>query len=162
MLRKQASESASLKEETQRLRAGSSDPQNKQVIQAQPAGQTNFPKESWAFAGYATPEAALQSWVWAMFKGDKQAMLGSLVPEARKEWEKILGQKSDSELAAESKESSKSIAGYMIVDRQAGSDSEVELTLAMSTTPEEKNNRVKMTLRRVENEWKLVGRSKKQ
>ncbi|WP_040550424.1 sigma-70 family RNA polymerase sigma factor [Pedosphaera parvula] len=167
MLRKQASELANFKEETLRLRAVSSNPQNKQVIQAQPAGQTNFPKESWAFAGYATPEAALQSWVWAMSKGDKQAMLGSLVPEARKEWEKIFGQTSDSEFAADVAKGFKNIVGYKIVELQASSDSEVELRMEMSTTNEQNNKdkmgkAEKMTLQKVENEWKLAGPSKNQ
>lgn len=43
---------------------------------------TTIPRESWAFAGYATPENALQSTMWAMSQGDVATYLASVTPEA--------------------------------------------------------------------------------
>ncbi|MGA2557816.1 MAG: hypothetical protein ABSG04_16220 [Verrucomicrobiota bacterium] len=40
----------------------------------------NIPKESWAFAGYDSPEAALQSMLWATRQGDVNAIRESLTP----------------------------------------------------------------------------------
>ena len=53
-------------------------------------------KESWAFAGYATPEAALQTVMWAQLKGDANMFLASLGPEARAEIQTALQRKPDS------------------------------------------------------------------
>jgi RNA polymerase sigma factor (sigma-70 family) len=39
-------------------------------------------REAWSFAGYATPEAALQSMIWAKSTGDFQTFLNSIIPEA--------------------------------------------------------------------------------
>ncbi len=39
-----------------------------------------FPKESWQFAGYETPEAALVSAIWSMQQGNPQAYFDSLSP----------------------------------------------------------------------------------
>ncbi len=39
-------------------------------------------REAWGFAGYATPEAALQSMIWAKSTGDFQTFLNSIIPEA--------------------------------------------------------------------------------
>ena len=47
-----------------------------------------YPKASWAFVGYASPDSALESWTWAFSKGDRKVMLQSLTPEAQKEWQK--------------------------------------------------------------------------
>jgi RNA polymerase sigma factor (sigma-70 family) len=45
----------------------------------------SVPKESWAFIGYADPESALQSTIWAMNQGDTKTYLASLIdaPELR-------------------------------------------------------------------------------
>lgn len=43
---------------------------------------STIPRESWAFAGYATPENALQTTMWAMSRGDVAAYLASVTPEA--------------------------------------------------------------------------------
>jgi hypothetical protein len=49
--------------------------------------QTQFPKDAWAFAGYATPEAAFQSTMWAKASGDVNAWLGSQTAQVKGELE---------------------------------------------------------------------------
>ena len=45
----------------------------------EPAYPTNaLPRESWGFAGYGTPEAAIQSCLWAKSSGNQNLWLGSL------------------------------------------------------------------------------------
>jgi hypothetical protein len=112
-------------------------------------GTTNdYPKESWAFRGYASPDAALESWTWAMSKGDKAAMLRSLTPEAQKQWEKLLTGKTESQLKAEG---AKAPGGYTIQKREVSGDKAI-LHISMG------NGAVmKMELRKMGNDWKVAG-----
>jgi hypothetical protein len=75
-LRNQASEAA------QEIRTLRQAPEAKSPAEEAPA---HFAKESWAFAGYATPEAALQSVAWAQSKGSLETFLAGLGTEARAE-----------------------------------------------------------------------------
>ncbi|HXT38398.1 MAG TPA: sigma-70 family RNA polymerase sigma factor [Candidatus Angelobacter sp.] len=59
-----------------------------------------IPKESWAFAGYATPEAALQSVAWAMSTGNVKTFFTSLSPETQREYARRFEGKSDDQIAA--------------------------------------------------------------
>jgi RNA polymerase sigma factor (sigma-70 family) len=43
------------------------------------------PRSSWTFAGYANPESAFQSSIWAISKGDAQTWLASLTPAMQME-----------------------------------------------------------------------------
>ena len=60
----------------------------------------NIPRESWAFVGYASPEAALQSVVWAMSKGDLKTFLAGATPETQKLMAQQYAGKTDSEVAS--------------------------------------------------------------
>ena len=162
LLRKQTSELANLKAENLRLRAAASSLQINQPPQTPATAQTKFPKEAWAFAGYATPEAALQTWTWAMNKGDKQTMLASLNPEARAHWEKLLANQTDAQIAAEATKGSSKLEGYQITGRTSRSDTEVDLAITITTTDgpttrtteEQKYKLVKMG-----DDWKMAGQA---
>ncbi len=154
VLRKQVSEQVSLKQENFRLRTADSIAQKNQLPQAPVGGQTNFSKESWAFAGYATPEAALQTWTWAMSKGDKQTMLASLVPDERIKWEKDLAHE---DIAGEGAK----ILGYQVVNQEIRSDSEVDLTISWRVR-NGRTNKMKWTIQKLEGDWKIVGPAKNQ
>jgi RNA polymerase sigma factor (sigma-70 family) len=58
-----------------------------------------IPKASWAFVGYGTPEAALQSVMWAMNNGDMRTYLASLSPEAQESSLQNFEGKSENEIA---------------------------------------------------------------
>jgi hypothetical protein len=57
-----------------------------------------IPCDSCIFSGYATPEAALQTCAWALTKGNLQAYLECLAPEARDEAAKGFQGKSEAEV----------------------------------------------------------------
>ena len=61
----------------------------------------DYPKAVLKFAGYTSPDSALETWTWAMTKGDKTVMLQTLTPEARPQWEKMLAEKTDEQMKAE-------------------------------------------------------------
>ena len=117
---------------------------------AQPAAQDSFPRETWAFAGYADPESALQSLTWAMSKGDLKTMVASVSPEEEAKIRKEFEGKSESEIAAGA---AAEITGFRILKKQAVSDDEVVLTLFADG----KDDTVKVKFKRFGTEWKMSG-----
>ena len=59
----------------------------------------DYPKDSWAFVGHASPDSALESWTLALSKDDKTVMLQSLTPEGKKAYEKLLASQTDAQRA---------------------------------------------------------------
>jgi hypothetical protein len=147
--------------ELAQLKAGSQSPQ---VAQSLPTTipQTKFPKASWAFVGYASPESSLRSWAYAMSKGDTKAIMASLAPEQLKEYEKLLAGKSDSELAAEvsrlSAEAAEELGkvnGYRIIKTEATADAAV-IRVAIDGGPFGEVGGMEIRMRKIGNEWKVV------
>ena len=112
----------------------------------------NYPKESLAFAGYTRPEAALESWAWAMTKGDKTVMLQSLTPEAQIKWQKILAGMTDAELKAQAAEGVAKIQGYIVQKREVVSDDEVVLHITMMGSDQVQ----KYDMKKIGSEWRFA------
>ncbi len=119
---------------------------------------SDHPKETWSYAGYATPEDALQTWTWAMSKSDQQTMLNSLTPESRKQWEQIFASQPAAGVGIKGLGK---IAGYKVVDTGFVSESEAWVAISMTeikpTTTEP--NVMKMILKKVGADWKVFGPS---
>src|ERR1035441_4170953 len=87
VLRQQTKELETLREENRQARAALASGLN-----------TNYwPRDSWAFAGYASPDAALQSSLWAGSKGDLKTFLDSSTGDFKKKEENDLAGKSESD-----------------------------------------------------------------
>jgi RNA polymerase sigma factor (sigma-70 family) len=118
--------------------------------------QDNLPKESWAFVGYATPESAFQSAVWAISIGDIQTMYASMAPDELARTRERWADKTETEIAALVRAEFEKVKGFRILKKETLSDDEVVLTLyveglgANEGTP-------RMKLQRVGNEWKSAG-----
>src|ERR1043166_7130756 len=97
-----------------------------------PASSDQFPKESWSFAGYATPDAALVSAIWAMKEGNPKTYLESLSPEEQARMGKVWENKSESEIAAKHQSDVSSITGMRVLDRKSISPDEVQMTVYRS------------------------------
>lgn len=155
LLRKGSNELARLRSENLQLResakaaAASAVPANSPG----PAGDGYFPKENWAFAGYATPEAAFQSAVWAMKEGDYKTFMASLGPEMRANFEKEFANKTSEEFSAEGKRKMEKTAGFRILDQTPLSENVVILNVF----PDGEPHAQKMILRKLGAEWKLDG-----
>ena len=133
-----------------RLAAGES-----QTLSAPPApsaAEGRFPLEAWANAGYASPEAAIRTWVWAMDKGDKKAMLESLAPEQQSQWSKILESASETDFHRQSP-----ISAIDVVDVQTVNDTEAVLTLVNELPDGSKTAEQKMMIHKVGSDWKIAG-----
>ena len=62
-----------------------------------------FPRDTWIFSGFASPEDTLKSAAWAMSNGDPNSFLASLSPGQREQMERRWQGKSQEEIAAESR-----------------------------------------------------------
>lgn len=102
--------------------------------------EMNIPKESWAFSGFTTPEAALQSWAWAMNAGNLRVILDSFTEEAQIEFKKQLAGKSDNEIAAFIQQEMSQISGLRLDSKKVSDDGRVAFTLI---TKEQDNGSVK-------------------
>jgi RNA polymerase sigma factor (sigma-70 family) len=115
-------------------------------------GQTEFPKESWAFAGYADPESALQSCMWAANKGDVRALLASLAPAGQ---QRLAGKPQGQILTAKDQADYAKMTGYGIVSKQVLSENEVMLEVHAEGLEQTK----KIFMQRIGNEWRLGSES---
>ncbi|MFO1488077.1 MAG: sigma-70 family RNA polymerase sigma factor [Verrucomicrobiota bacterium] len=122
------------------------------------SANSDHPKETWNYAGYATPENALQTWTWAMSKNDQQTMLNSLTPESRKQWEQLFA--SQPEAGVGMKGLGK-IAGYKVVDTGYTSESEAWVAISMTETKPTTTTPpvMKMLLKKIGAEWRVSGPS---
>lgn len=171
-LRAEAQDLQKLRSEVSRLRAGSQeadrlraeieqlrstvnpapDPASVAVAPAaRPADQ--FPRESWAFAGYGSPEAALISAVWAMREGNPKTYLASLSPEEQERMSKAWESASEGEVAAKHQKDVANITGVRILEKQLVTPNEI----VMDVYVEGVGKMEKVSMKRVANDWKFGG-----
>ena len=153
-LRAGAKETERLRAENQQLRAAASVPQpGVPPVPTVPAVADHFAKEQWAFAGYATPEAALMSAIWAMREGNPKTYLESLSPDEQLRMAKVWQNKSEEEVAAKHKADVAAITAMRILERNAVSADE----MVMSVYVEGAGRMEKVSMKRVGGEWKFGG-----
>jgi len=138
-----------LKTELQRVRTISATKPSTQEA----AAKDQFPKESWAFAGYATPDAALVSAIWAMKEGNPKTYLESLSPEEQARMSKVWENKTAEEITAKHQSDVSTITGMRILDRTTISPDEVQMKVFIDGV--DRTEKVSMKL--VNNEWKFAG-----
>ena len=153
-LRTGASEAEKLRAENQQLRVAASAVATSAATSPAPAAAgNNFPKENWAFSGYATPEAALVSAVWAMKEGNPKTYLESLSPEEQVRMAKAWENKSETEVAAKHQSDVASITGVRILEQQVVKDDEVVMVVHVEGVGKVE----KVTMKLVGNDWKFGG-----
>jgi RNA polymerase sigma factor (sigma-70 family) len=119
--------------------------------------ETNFPKDSWVFAGYADPQSALLSSIWAQTKSDNHTFLTSLSPEAKQKRQQEFNYrmtktgKTAAELFAEDSRNLDKTTGFRIIGQEIDSGNGILLHLYVQGN--EMNIDAKMV--KVGNEWKF-------
>jgi RNA polymerase sigma factor (sigma-70 family) len=119
--------------------------------QSRPKGPV--PQKSWAYVKRTTPEAALQSLLWAMTKGDLKMFLESLTPEFQNQYMETAGKgKSENELSAMNIRIAAKIADFHNASNEVVSSDEVLLHfrssgLGIATVP----------MKKIQGEWKISG-----
>jgi RNA polymerase sigma factor (sigma-70 family) len=114
------------------------------------AGQTDFPRSSWTFAGYGDPASAFESAMWSWGKGDSKTFLASLSPEAQQREQKNLERLQPADMIQEFRQ----VKGYHIIAHQIVTDDRVILqTYTDGVAAKAAKKDVK--LKKVGSEWKL-------
>jgi hypothetical protein len=146
-LRRQSNDLVNITKENQQLRsqlsAASKSP-------ASPSPQ-KFPRESWAFAGYADPESAFQSAIWAMSQNDARTFLASLAPGGML-YREMVG-KPEAEVMEKNKEEISKVKSFNILNKEMISDGEAILTIYAEGV----NEAARFRMLRVGNDWKFSG-----
>jgi hypothetical protein len=145
-----------LRQENQQLRSLQANSANSLVQPAGPqslAGRDQFPRESWSFAGYQSPEAALVSAIWAMKEGNPTTYLNSLAPQEQERIAKAWENKNENEIASKHQSDVSSITGLKVVDRQTISPTE----MVMNVFIEGPGRFEKVQMNKIGEEWKFGG-----
>jgi TolA-binding protein len=156
-LRSAAKEAERLRAEVQQLR--SDNQQLRTAAGAAPAAtpatdaHDQFPRDKWAFSGYATPDAALVSAIWAMKEGNPKTYLDSLAPDEKARLAKVWENKSEAEIAAKHQQDVSPITGMRILDRTTVAPDQVQMNVYIQGV--DRMEKVSMVL--IDNEWKFNG-----
>jgi hypothetical protein len=162
VLRQQTNELQILRGQNRQLRSALASKDNSQNFQ-----DTNlppkvppvavYPKAAWAFAGYATPEAAFQSLNWASANGDLNKLLDGSTPEMQKEIAKQFANKSESDAADEIKTHFNKNTEVSILKKDVHSDTEVVLTVLGDAGGAEGNNTpFNLVFQKIDGQWKFA------
>lgn len=155
-LRTSSKEAEKLRAENQRLKTAlSSGPTAAPDDPAASVPQRTdlVPKEKWAFAGYATPDAALVSAISAMKEGNPRVYLDSLAPDEQQRMAKVWEGKTEQEIAAKHQSDVSVITGMQLLGRQEVSPNEVVMDVYLQGV----NRYEKVKMSRVGNDWKFNG-----
>ncbi|HEV8544185.1 MAG TPA: hypothetical protein VGR78_17485 [Verrucomicrobiae bacterium] len=118
-----------------------------------------IPKESIKFAGYATPEAALQSAVWSMMNGDVITFVGGMTPEAREGFAQQMDGKTDAEISDSLREEAAGIGGLRLDRKKSTSDTQVSFVISSHQSDNGATiNREEavLTFKNIAGEWKYA------
>lgn len=114
-----------------------------------------WPRDSWSFTGYGSPDAALQTSLWAANNGDLKALLASTTGDLRKMVEADLTGKSPEEASIKAMDEVINLKSVRVVNRETQADDTAVLTVAIEDKAETQT--VKMLMKKVGNEWKISG-----
>jgi hypothetical protein len=105
--------------------------------------------------GYASPDAALQSLLYAVSKGDVKGFLGGITDELQKTMELTADGKSSGEVLAAIAAETAHLKAVRVLGREAQADDTVLVTAAF----EEENSTAtkKLLVKKVGTEWKFSG-----
>ncbi len=152
VLRQKTKELDTQRTEDRQVRAALEETQSADKVETA-ATADYWPRDSWAFAGYASPDAALQTFVWASSQGDLKTLLGSVTGEAQKRIEKDLEGKSEGEASLKAIDDAINLKSVRVYYRNVQSDD----TVIIQTGYE--NGRVtyaeKLFMKKIGNEWKV-------
>lgn len=140
-----------LAEENRALRVSLGEAESNVPDQVERAGA--FPKESWEFLGYASPEDALVSAIWTMQQGDPQAYFDSLAPEEQERMAERWAEKSEDEVAEKHQSDVSAISGLQVLNQRTVSDTEV----VMDVYIEGPDRMQTVSMQRIGQDWKFKG-----
>lgn len=115
-----------------------------------------WPQGSWQPVGNATPEAALQSQLWAALNGDIETLLTNAMDRAAAQLEADMKRTTPSQFSAEFRKEVQGFRGVRVIDRQAVADNRVVLNVALEMLDGSEEHRTSLSFRKVGDGWKLT------
>jgi len=110
------------------------------------------------FAGYATPEASVQSMLWAGSIGDFKKFLAGCTPEQVERFMNKMAGKSDDEIRRESIAWANALVDYKITQKEVISADEVHLHIHATPSAEALHSgKVIVIMKKIGTEWKQAG-----
>jgi hypothetical protein len=151
-LRRRTNDIVTLQTELRRVRAELSKTREEMASNGPPNVPPDdiYPRDSWTFAGFDTPEDTLESVTWAISEGDQDTYLAGLSPDLREEMQLQLADGSFGEAGPTEMSGA---TGYRIVDRETVSDNERNFTVYMDGD----GGIVSLTLTNGGDGWKVSG-----
>ena len=114
-----------------------------------------WPRDSWTFTGYASPDAALQSSLWAANNGDLKALLASATGDVRKMMEEQFGGKPESEASIRAMDEVIRLKSVRVLNREVQADGTVVLTAAFEDRTDTHTS--KLVMKKIGTDWRLSG-----
>jgi hypothetical protein len=108
-----------------------------------------YPRDSWMFAGYDTPENTIQSIIWAVSEGDQDTYAAGVTPELGGQ---LQSEFEDGSFANDGPLEMGDVSGYRIVDRNVLSENQIMITLFMDGP----NELMPITLELTPNGWMVT------
>jgi len=157
ILRRQTNELVKLREENRRLqgaqaKAGQKLPSPSSTPDR--AGQVDFPRESWVFAGYANPESTILSLASAAVGGNLETFLNSMTPDEQARIRQKGG--TDGDISDGLVKEFGQTKAIRILNKETISENEVILSLLIQQD-DGRNETPKMKVQRIGNDWKMAG-----
>jgi hypothetical protein len=109
-----------------------------------------YPRDAWKFAGYDTPEHALESVTWAISEGDQASYMAALSPELQTEMQTELADGNFGDIGPLEMNNA---TGYRIVDRQGIGANIRTITVYMDG----EGTYVPLTFQKTPNGWMVTG-----
>ena len=144
-------ENLRLKTENQTLRGAASATASAPTAPAPTPG--HFPRESWSYAGYQSPESALISAIHSMQQGNPKQYFDSLTAEEQVRMSKLWGNKTPEEIAAKHVSDTAKITGMRILNSQEIAPGQMVMSVYLEGT----DRAEKVSMKRVGEEWKFGG-----
>lgn len=111
------------------------------------------------FAGFASPEAALKSFIWSESTGELAKVLAACTPEQGERFKKRIAGMPEQELKKGMVQEAKNRANYVVTDEEVMSDTEVRLHLRVQPYPGHPNvgNDIQV-MQKIGDQWRYAGK----
>ena len=156
-LRSGSKDAESLRAENLRLKAENQTLRGAASTAAAPTPTTptagDFPRESWTFAGYQSPEAALISAIWSMQQGNPKQYFESLTTDEQARMAKVWEGKSNEEIAAKHVSDTSKITSIKVLNTQETAPGQMVMSVYIGGV----DRAEKVNMQRVGNDWKFGG-----
>ena len=113
----------------------------------------SVPRESWSFVGYATPESALQSAIFAMSQGDYSTFLASMTPEEAARMQKTFEGKTPEQISEEGKRETARATSFQVLSKQELAPDRVMLNVFVAG----EDRAQRLIMQKIGEEWKWAG-----